>query len=338
MTNLHDIRTQDIYFWPEYGHLYEQDGTRFCQFRHRCEAGEIYYGYLERDITWDGPTEVRDIVTPYGYGGPLLFPREEGTMGELAEAFAREFGALCRERGIVSEFVRFHPVLRNHEALEALYKPELYSYNVVIDLAPPIETLWKDFAHKVRKNVNKARTFGLRTVCDRSAARLDDFLSIYYATMDRRQAAASYYFPREYFEALVNTMPNNVCFFFVENEGEVVSTELVLLGGDGLMHSFLGGTLEEAFPMRPNDLLKFAAIEWGKENGYQAYVLGGGASPQDGIYQYKLSFAKEGTIPFYLGKKVWDAQMYDLLVEQARRGQKEEETTGFFPLYRANRV
>ena len=38
----------------------------------------------------------------------------------------------------------------------------------------------------------------------------------------------------------------------------------------------LSGTLAEAYPLRPNDLLRHRTVAWAAEQGLSAYVLGGG--------------------------------------------------------------
>ena len=43
-----------------------------------------------------------DVTTPYGYGGPVG--------GDFHEAYER----WCRERGVVSTFIRYHPLFENY--------------------------------------------------------------------------------------------------------------------------------------------------------------------------------------------------------------------------------
>jgi len=76
--------------------------------------------------------------------------------------------------------------------------------NIVRGLELMPEELWRDFEHKVRKNVNCARRSGLTAEIDLDGRRLEEFLAIYYATMERRGADGGYYFPREFFEAIDN--------------------------------------------------------------------------------------------------------------------------------------
>ena len=61
------------------------------------DRGDVVFACLVRDVPGvDGRV---DVTTPYGYGGPV----GEGDFLEAYEAW-------CGERGVVSTFVRFHPL------------------------------------------------------------------------------------------------------------------------------------------------------------------------------------------------------------------------------------
>src|SRR5207237_8605866 len=49
------------------------------------------------------------VTTPYGYGGPVAI----GESPPVAR-FYELYEGWCRERGIVTTFIRFHPLLANH--------------------------------------------------------------------------------------------------------------------------------------------------------------------------------------------------------------------------------
>jgi lipid II:glycine glycyltransferase (peptidoglycan interpeptide bridge formation enzyme) len=211
--------------------------------------------------------------------------------------------------------------------------------NVVRSLGLDVAAIWRDYAHKVRKNVKRARSLNLRVVLDERGEHLDEFLQLYYSTLDRRQAESNYYFPREFFERLCSSLKSQFVFFHVFSGGAVVSTELVLVSQHNI-YSFLGGTREEAFEMRPNDLLKHELILWGKRAGKRAYVLGGGYAIRDGVYRYKLGFAPSGAVPFRTGHIVFDPVAYDQLVEARRAWESDQcrpwqPRAGYFPAYRA---
>jgi len=319
----------DIFFTPAYAELYADEDSQPEVIDFSCEHGNVYYSFLKRRI--HNINELYyDITTPYGYGGPIITECYTNET-ELVKAFEIKLSRYCHDNNIVSEFIRFHPLTDNHRIFNGVYKPELYSMNIAVDLRPRMEDIWSGFEHKVRKNVNKASRFALVTAFDGKGERLDEFLKIYYETMDRRNAGELYYFERSFFEGILRTLSGHYCFVLIGYEGKAISTELILLGDSGIMHSFLGGTSREYYDLRPNDLLKYRAIEWGKERGYHTYLLGGGPSPQDGVYKYKRSFAPNGVHEFYLGKKIWNREVYDKLSVH----NKAPEDSSYFPLYRA---
>ena len=74
----------------------------------RVRPGDVLYPFLVRPLEGGRC----DITSAYGYGGPY-------GRGEWRQAFA----AACREHGVVSEFVRFHPLLGNHDRPAATCAP-----------------------------------------------------------------------------------------------------------------------------------------------------------------------------------------------------------------------
>lgn len=120
-------------------------------------------------------------------------------------------------------------------------------------------------------------------------------------------------------------------YFNVVYEGKIISTELVIYGAKNC-YSYLGGTDEDYFDVRPNDYLKYEIIKWAKEKGLKNFVLGGGYGSDDGIFQYKLCLAPHGERDFHIGKRIFDKVVYDKLV--AIRSE-EELNENYFPLYRS---
>jgi hypothetical protein len=287
----------------------------------QSEEGCVLYPFLLRDLRVEPfAVDASDLVTPYGYGGAFFWG---GDRDALARVFWPAFDAWAGEQRIVSEFVRL-----------ALFEDELLPYpgereqrlvNVVRDLAPTADELWMDCEHKVRKNVKKARREGVTIEFDETGARLDDFLRLYEHTLERREAPGRYRFPRAYFERL----PSEHVYVHALHDDEVVSSELVLLSEHNA-YSFLGGTDSEAYDLRPNDLLKWELILWAKQAGKHRFVLGGGYGADDGIFRYKRSFAPHGLMPFFVGRRVLQPELYSELVQ--RTGATID--SAFFPAYR----
>lgn len=261
-----------------------------------------------------------DITSPYGYSGPLFAkpPRP----AEVKE-FLKTFHHFCQEEGIISEFIRFHPLVSNQRDFCQDLNLKAASKVVNVSLQRPVVEIWRGYGRNNRKHIKKAERSGLSFILDRDGKYFNDFYRIYLTTMLRNQAASFYYFPREFFETIHRELPGQFVYAHVAVDSQIVSTELVLLSNNTI-NSFLGGTLEEFFPLRPNNLLKHRIILWARAEGYENFLLGGGYHPGDGIFQFKASFATEGLKDFYIGRQV------HLPAEFARLGGEGD----FFPPYR----
>lgn len=214
----------DLYFNPDYAKIYEDIEGKSDTFRFECEHGAIQNTFILRPVKWkvDGETYY-DIATPYGYGGPVALECSniEALMGAYREAFTK----YCLDRNIVCEFVRFH-LFDNRDVREHWYgETEALLDNVVVDTKGRFDDIWSNYDRKVRKNVNQAAKNGLHLLIERNPDHLDDFLRIYYKTMDRNGAKEYYYFSRKYFEDLARLLPENHIYFHAAKDGTIVSTE-----------------------------------------------------------------------------------------------------------------
>ena len=324
----------DLYFNENYAKLYERIEGRSATFTHECAFGKIKNTFILRQIETeiDGQTYY-DIVTPYGYGGPIIM--ECSDVQKLMDSYREAFSAYCRENRIICEFIRFH-LYDNVDVREHYYGETVKMLDdVIVDTTGSYDEIYMRYEHKVRKNVKKARANGLEMRIEKSTAHLDDFLTIYYETMQRNHAKQYYYFEREYFENIEKLLPHNFIYFDVLKDGKAIATELVLYS-EKYAYSFLGGTLEDYYPMRPNDFLKDAIIQWCNATGISVFVLGGGYHKDDGIYKYKRSFTPAPDVPFYVGKYIFDKEKYDYFVNaRAAKDAVFDLAADYFPLYRA---
>ena len=283
---------------------------------------------FKRDVAMDPKLEGKiekgqyyDLITPYGYGG---FWGNVSDWDKLNQAYT----AYCMDNHYVCEFVRFELFTDYYKHYDG--NIETRTHNVVRSLEMPLDEMWMDFKQKVRKNVKKANTYNLEILIENTDRHLEDFLRIYYGTMDRADAKGEYYFSKRFYED-INQMTDNMMYFHVVYKGKIVSTELVIYGAENV-YSYLGGTDREFFDVRPNDFLKYEIIKWAKEKGLKNFVLGGGYGADDGIFQYKLCLAPQGLYDFYIGRKIFDRDKYNRLVD-IRTGENLNEH--YFPLYRS---
>ncbi|HEY2675032.1 MAG TPA: GNAT family N-acetyltransferase [Rugosimonospora sp.] len=328
------LPTREVYADPAYVGLFAGEGEEPLAAYAETGSGSVLYPFILRPIAAPRLDSGRcDITSAYGYAGAFCSAPPDDPD---AKEFWAAFDGFCRDRRVVSEFTRLSLFDDERLAYPGRVEPRLV--NVVCDLRVPEDEAWRGYEHKVRKNVNRALRGGVTIEVDETGARLDDFLRIYAGTMDRRGAAASFYFPRGFFETIIREMPGRYAFFHALHSGRVVSTELVLASADTL-YSYLGGTEQDAFDLRPNDLLKVEVCRWGRGRAMKRFVLGGGHGPDDGIFRYKRAFAPDGLVPYAVGTRVLDERGYARLCEAhraegLRRDPGWAPDPGFFPGYR----
>lgn len=130
------------------------------------------------------PDTYFDLITPYGYGG---FIGEISDYVTLNDAYSK----YCLDNGYVCEFVRFELFSDYYHHYSG--ETETRTHNVVRNLENPIDDIWMDFKQKVRKNVKRANSYGLEILIDETGAYIEDFLRIYYGTMERSDAEKQFY-------------------------------------------------------------------------------------------------------------------------------------------------
>lgn len=215
-------------------------------FKRDVSKDHHFVGKLETDTYFD-------LITPYGYGGFL---------GEISDydSLNNAYSQYCMDNRYVCEFVRFELFSDYYQQYEG--EIESRTHNVVRNLESSMDEIWMDFKQKVRKNVKRANTYGVEVIIDEPGTYMDDFLRIYYGTMERSDAENQFYFKKPFFEELMSM--ENAVMFHVRFEEKIISTELVIYGAENC-YSYLGGTDSEYFYTRANDFLKFEIIKWAKE-------------------------------------------------------------------------
>ena len=278
--------------------------------------------------------EYFDIVTPYGYGGFLF----EGNISEknLIE-FNEKYEDFLRKKNIVSEFVRFHPLLRNADNMRTISN--------VIDLGSTIhlhldslETIWKNISSKNRNTIRKAQKNGVEIVHGKDLSLFKNFMEIYNKTMMLDNALPYYYFKEDFYQSIHQDLYDNYEMFYALHNDEIIAMSIVLYG-NGFMHYHLSGSLYEYRNLSPTNLLLYKAACWGASGNLSSFHLGGGlGSGEDNLYKFKKTFNREdsGSTQFSIGKRIVDQDMYSKLVEmRIKEDSSFDVDSSFFPLYRS---
>ena len=324
----------DIYFEPDYARLYETDETKAVEFRFENEYGVITNLFLKRKINVQPADGIQyyDITTPYGYGGPVVHHTTD--QEKLIKAYMESFQAYTVREHIIAEFVRFHPIIGNgkvfQEAYQAIFDRKTVGTNLTFD-----NVIEAEFSKHKRRDIRRIlKNPDIRYEVDENPESLDDFIEIYYSTMDRDGADHYYYFDRDYFHMMLEKFRGHI------TTGKVFLGEKLIAMGvyfryGKYLHAHLSGTLSEYLEYSPAYILKYALALYGHEKGYEVIHYGGGSSrsEENGLYQFKREFGKNTVFDFYLAKKVWNQDVYLLICEASGADVNSE----FFPAYREKR-
>lgn len=304
--------------------LYLEDGKdRVCYvvMQRDIATCERFSGVLEngRYLDWE---------TPYGYGGPLT---DGEIAGESQQLFKEELYAYCRGHGIVSQFVRFHPLLGNHKVLSGMIEACYLRDTIFMDTSDP-ERIMEEMDSKNRNMVRKAQRCGVTTVV-RGIEDYADLIVMYNETMKKNGAEDYYTFAEDYFRSLAE-MERNALIMYAMYEGHPISGAIMLYN-DRYMHYHLAGSDIDFRKYSPNNLLLYDAACWAGRHGIKKFHLGGGMAPDDSLFGFKKQFNKNGRIPFWVGRTIFDHRAYEGLLKTRKELDPDfDSNNGYMIQYR----
>jgi hypothetical protein len=199
---------REIMAHPDYARLFARPQDRVLAVTSRAAAGAVLYPIILRPLAQEPwGLEAFDTTTPYGYGGPSAW----GVTPPEADSFWTGFDEWAQRQKVVTSFARLS--LFPEKMLPWHGRVERSGPNIIRRLDLTEAEIWAEYSYKVRQNVQRSRRQGLKVEADLSGARLDEFLSVYLATMKRCGAAPSYFFPRSFFESICNDLQGHYAFF-----------------------------------------------------------------------------------------------------------------------------
>ena len=320
----------DVYYLSGYVKAFHIHGDGRPQLLfYEADGLKAIYVYMKRKTEIEG---YYDCITPYGYGGVLF---EGDTSEQNFQAFWKEYVEKMKGEGIVDNFVRYHPVLANAVPMKSISNVIDLGKTIAFDLASP-EVIWENIISKNRNMIRKAEKNGVSIEHGKGMDLLDQFRTIYNATMDKDQAEAYYYFKRPFYESLDSDLKNNYEMFYAMYEGKPIAMSIMIFANDRLNYHLSGSDIEYR-NLAPSNLLLYKAALWGYEHGFKTFHLGGGVgSGEDNLYKFKAAFNKNSNFQFSIGKEIFDQKKYDELVAlRAKQDAAFNPESKFFPLYRS---
>lgn len=244
----------------------------------------------------------KDIQSPYGYGG-LLSSTEDP---EFLDEADRKFCNWAIERGVIAEFIRFHPMLKNWR----FYRGEVVFDRFTVWIDCTIDNPCSSSETRHRTAVRKAQRSGVRFEW-LAGDKMQMFFPDFYRTSMRLIDADSFYiFNDKYFSALFSLPFVRGATAFIEEE--VVAAAVFLTENIGEYH--LSAKTSNGAKLAASNLIIDSAAMGMRSSGIKSLHLGGGASDdeRDSLYFFKKGFSKKRA-EFRFGRRVFLISEYEEL-------------------------
>ncbi len=319
------FRHWDVYYLNEYAHSFEihGDGEAILFYfawidNENKQQCRLCLAVMKKDISEDNKFKSLlqkdvwyDLETPYGYGGFLL----EGEFAENVRLeFTRQMENYAAQNKIVSLFARLHPIYRNDVPFaEMANSMTRYLKDTIYMDTTKEENIMVNMDSKNRNMVRKAIKNGV-TIQHDKGEHLEEFIKIYESTMAHDNATDYYYFKREYYEYLRSSMRENIEFFYSVYEGKIIGASIFFYNEE-YMHYHLSGMYYEYRSLAATNLLLYEAARWACQRGIRLLHLGGGIDAEDSLFGFKKQFHKEGRVPFFVGRTIYNRDAYQELLQ-----------------------
>lgn len=273
-------------------------------------------------------TDFFDITSVYGYSGPIYRYTQNYDPCDLIKFFQTKFLDFCNEHKIVSVFSRLHPLIEQKTILNGLGTILELNKTVSINLQLASEDQRKEYRKSLKSELNQLRRKEIVVKEAKTKDEIDQFIKIYYQTMDRVVASPSYYFSRDYFYDFLKNSDFNSQLLIAVKEEEVIAGAIFTFT-KSLMQYHLAGTKEDFIAEAPMKLILDEARLIGNGTTANCLHLGGGVGGQDtdSLFRFKSAFSKDFK-QFSVWKFIINEKIYEDL-------SKDKVRTDFFPLYRS---
>jgi CelD/BcsL family acetyltransferase involved in cellulose biosynthesis len=327
----------DIYHLPGYVRLAArwQEPGQPVAFIAQEPGGRMLLPLIVRPIPTEIAEDAFDVTSSRLFPGPVLAVDEGQPSDGFAGRAVASFVDGMRRRGVVSAFVRLHPLLPPPlDALRRIGTVVEHGETVSIDLTRSPEALWNQIRANHRRDIVRATRQGYAARIDAHWERLDDFVEAYRQSMDRVGATPAWRFPAAYFTDLRAAAPGHVHLCVVELDDELASAA-ILTEVDGIVEYHLAGTADRHVALSPSKLLIDFARRWAAERGNRRLHLAGSLRRGDPLHHFKLGFSPE-THPMLSWRVVTEPAAYSRLVERWEQtsGECADGPHAYFPAYR----
>src|SRR5690606_33337208 len=111
-----------------------------------------------------------------------------------AQLFQEKLLVFFNEKRIVSAFARLHPIINNDVLFDMFGTVKGLNKTIAIDLRLSPDEQRKQFRKSNKSEINQLRRKGYEVVEGTTKGEIDEFIAIYYETMQRVEAKNMYFF------------------------------------------------------------------------------------------------------------------------------------------------
>ena len=303
-----NINYPDIYFTPEYGIACEYSDDAIWEL---CQYKDLIYVYLKKPIECEGKTYY-DLITPYGYSG--YYYENDETYKEFIPIFRKN----AKEKNYTTEVLRQNPYLNiNIGGYDIITSKTIYYINLE---NLKVTNYLKLTSKSNRRMIKKAKKNDLHfKILEYNNKNLKYFKPIYDLTMNNLNSTKYYYFNKDYYDNISD------CFIACVYVKNILCASCIIFKYNYFLHYHIGGSLLEYRQFGCNNFLHYNVINYGIQNNYKLYVLGGGLKDGDNLSKFKKKLSNK-EFQYTIYKNILNKEIYDKLFQ--------DTINDFFPSYR----
>ena len=228
------------------------------------------------------------ISVPFGDYGGICADDEK-----IANALLTKAMELARNTRVKFLELRHIENMNNGQLLTKTSRATL-----ILPLEKDPQLLWKSFKPKVRNQVRKAEKSGIETEigCEERSnlALVSEFYKVYARNM--RDLGTPVH-SSSFFKNILTEFPNHANVILVKLENRTIGGAIAIYFKD-TMEIPWASSLREFFPLCPNNLLYWAALEYGCLKGYEYFNFGRSAW-DSGTFRFKKQWGSEPVQLYY---------------------------------------
>lgn len=281
----------DIDHLPEYLAVSDRRRGSASVLAYVEEGGEVLAVPLRFTELGEGH---RDAASAELRASPLVM---DGTTPTWRVAAMRAPLARLRELGVVSLFLRFHPLLDAH-------RDDFAAFGAVVEHGPtysirldqPLEEIRAGMRRSHRQSIRKFQASEFRYERQAHCEDLAVFHELYDLTMQRVGARDDFRFPFSYFRELVDALGERVALWVLRAEGDRVAAAHLVTDCGGIVQGLYAGEHPEFHGRIPQVGLYDRELEWAQQTAHRDYFIGG--ADHDSLHQFKAGVTKYQPVEF----------------------------------------